>query len=367
MKFVASQSAFSAALNSAMGVVPGRSTLQVLTNFLLNLEGNMLEIGATDLDTSIRLRVEVEGIRDGSILVSAKELFDMIKIQKAPQVEFDVENYLVHVQAGQFKANVSGNDAEDFPDMEQFGENSSVSINSSELQFLSDKSLFAVSTDTSRMSLNGACMHAEGEKLVLIATDGHKLGRAVIDHQVAEGTEVILPAKVIGQILKSVPVDSDLDITLGERHVSFAADGLKLVSKLIEGPYPRYQNVVPLQFEKEALFDRNALLEVVERVGVMTHPRTKQISLAFGASSVKIDATNQERGNECEEFVDCEYNGEADFKIGLNSAYFSMILRKCGSDRIRIKMNGPLGATVIEAEGQEGEYYFLLMPLRLND
>ena len=210
-------------------------------------------------------------------------------------------------------------------------------------------------------------MHAEGEKLVLIATDGHKLGRAVIDHQVTEGTEVILPAKVIGQILKSVPADSDLDITLGERHVSFSADGLKLVSKLIEGPYPRYQNVVPLQFEKEALFDRNALLEVVERVGVMTHPRTKQISLAFGASSVKIDATNQERGNECEEFVDCEYTGEADFKIGLNSAYFSMILRKCGSDRIRIKMNGPLGATVIEAEGQEGEYYFLLMPLRLND
>jgi DNA polymerase-3 subunit beta len=217
------------------------------------------------------------------------------------------------------------------------------------------------------MSLNGACLHAEGDKLVMIATDGHKLGRAVIDHEVSEGTEVILPSKVIGQILKSVPADSDIDMVLGERFVSFSAEGLKLISKLIEGPYPRYQNVVPLQFEKEVVFDRNLLLEVVERVGVMTNPRTKQIAMDFDTSTVKINAANQERGNECEEFVECTYTGEAGFRIGVNSSFLSIILRKCGSDRIRIKMNGALGATVIEAEGQEGEYYFLLMPLRLND
>ena len=368
MKFKVEQSAFLNSLQMALQAVPSKSTLQILNNFLLQLEGNVLEVTATDLDMGIQVRLEVEGVTDGSVVVNARKLFEMVKEQGNVPIEFGVDNYVVHIVAGRFSASMSGNDPMEFPHLEEVNSEDSISLSASELNFLAENTLFAVSNDSTRPSLGGVYCENEEGKLVFVATDGHRLGKAFIEYQGGNvGGNAIIPPKTLSNVMRFVSSDAQVDITLGSRHISFTSDRLKVVSKLIEGPYPKYQNVIPSSFEKEVVIAREESLSVIRRVATMANQKNRQIKLEFAADKVEITADNQELGSSCKEPLGAQYQGEEGFKIAFNANFLLEILKMCPSDQIKISMNSPLGACVISPIGEGQDFYFLLMPLRFYE
>jgi DNA polymerase-3 subunit beta len=154
---------------------------------------------------------------------------------------------------------------------------------------------------------------------------------------------------------------------MGERHICFSSDRLKVVSKLIEGPYPKYQNVIPNQFEKEVVLQRQEALSVLRRVATMANQKNRQIKLEFQDDKLEVSAENQEIGSSCKEPLAAQYAGEAGFKIAFNANFLIDILKMCPSDQVKIKMNSPLGACVIHPVGEGMDFYFLLMPLRFYE
>jgi DNA polymerase-3 subunit beta len=367
MRFIANQALLQEALSAAMSAVPSKSTLQILNNFLLTLEGNVLEIGATDLDLGIRLKIEVQGMGDGVIVVNARKLLDVVRTQNQPNIELVVDNYLVRLLSGSNRTNMTGNDPSEFPDLEEVASGGSFSMNSSELMFLTEKTMFAVSNDVTRLALNGVYLHKEDEKLVFAATDGHRLGRAHLEIPQVTEASAIIPPKVLGHLLKVISADTPVEVSVGEKHIAFASENIRLVSKLLDGPYPRYQNVIPASFERIAMIQRDVLMDVVQRVGVVAHPRTHQIRLAFTPEQLEISTTNQDLGADSSESLPVQFQGEAPFRISFNAQYFLEILRKCPTDQVRLRMNTNLGAALVEPDGTDIDYFFLIMPLRLNE
>ncbi len=368
MKFYVDQSAFLNALQIALQAVPSKSTLQILNNFLLNLEGSSLQITSTDLDMGIQIRLDVRGEVDGSIVVNARKLYEMVKEQGDSEIEFSVDNFLVLISAGHFSANMSGNDPVEFPNIEDVDTEQSITMNVGELQYLSENTLFAVSNDSTRPSLGGVYCEQDDNQLIFVATDGHRLGKAFIEFQGGSiPNSAIIPPKILGNVLRFLDGNAQVDIAMGERHICFSSDRLKVVSKLIEGPYPKYQNVIPNQFEKEVILQRQEALSVLRRVATMANQKNRQIKLEFQDDKLEVSAENQEIGSSCKEPLAAQYAGEAGFKIAFNANFLIDILKMCPSEQVKIKMNSPLGACVIHPVGEGMDFYFLLMPLRFYE
>ena len=202
MKFVIEKNAFLDVLQAAINAVPNKSTIQILNNFALRLEGNFLEVSATDLNLGIRVKVEVQGERDGSVVINARKLLDLVKSLVDPSitnVTFDVQDYLATIQwSAKGKASISGIDASDFPPFPEVSEGESLNFAASELAFLAEKTTFACSTDTIRLNLNGVYLEAKDGVISMIATDGHRLGRASIEQEGANLTNgAIIPKKAL--------------------------------------------------------------------------------------------------------------------------------------------------------------------------
>ncbi len=368
MKFYVDQATFLNALQIALQAVPSKSTLQILNNFLLSLDGDSLQVTSTDLDMGIQVRLDVRGEVDGAVVVNARKLYEMIKEQGECEIEFSVDNYLVLIQAGQFRANMSGNDSMEFPNIDEVSAEQSVSLNVGELQFLAENTLFAVSSDSTRPSLGGVFCEQEDHQLIFVATDGHRLGRAFIEFDGGSiPKSAIIPPKTLGNVLRFLDANAQVDIAIGERHICFSSDRLKVVSKLIEGPYPKYQNVIPSQFEKEVILPRQEALAVLRRVATMANQKNRQIKFEFQGDRVDISAENQEIASSCKEPLMAQYKGDDGFKIAFNANFLIEILKMCPSDQVRVQMNSPLGACVIHPVGEGMDFYFLLMPLRFYE
>ena len=371
MKFQAPKAALQTALQTALSAVPNRATLQILNNFAMRLEGNFLEVSATDLDLGIRVRIEVQGERDGAVVINAHKFFDQIKSLVDPAVttiSVDVQDYLVTIRwSDKGKATITGFDASDFPPFHEVSEGDAFELSKAELAFLADKTLFAVSTDTTRPTLSGVFLESKESKLTMVATDGHRLGKAFLAQETATPLSkgVIIPPKAIQNILRNSKNEATVEAHISATHVLFASDNVQVISKLIEGPYPKYENVIPQKFERTVQVHTTEFQNKLRSVLIMANARTRQIQLQLSGNEMELIAKDQSYGGESTEALAVTHTGEGTFSIGFNGQYLSEILGMCPSDEVILKMNSPVGACIIEPVGEGLDFAFLLMPLRL--
>lgn len=368
MKFKVQQAAFYSALQSAGSAVPNKSTLQVLNNFLLRLEGNVLEVAATDMDLGIRLRLEVEGLRNGAVVVNARRMLDLVKALSDQHIEISVDDYLVRFSwRNKGQANLAGFDAADFPDFPVI-EGESFTITKDVLAFLAEKTVFAISTDSTRQNLAGVYLDHKEDKLCGVATDGHRLGRAFLDIKVPKFEPgIIVPPKAISHITRSVKDDANIEVRFSESYILFAVDHIQVVSKLIEGPYPRYEGVIPKSFEREVQVNRAEFMEVLRHVSAVANQRTRQIRLHLDGNQAEVSASDPNIGGDCRESLAVNHTGEGVFDIGFNGHYLQEILNLCACEEVLLQMNSPVGACIVRPVGEGLDFYFLIMPLRLAD
>lgn len=372
MKFQIQKTVFQDALQAAINAVPNKSTIQILNNFSLRLEGNFLEISATDLDLGVRVKVEVNGERDGAVVINARKLLELVKSLVDPNittVSVDVQDYLAKFKwSDKGQASITGFDASDFPPFPAVDDGETLSFAASELDFLVEKTKFATSTDSTRLSLNGIFLEAKDGHVSMIATDGHRLGRASIEQEGANlNAGVIIPRKALEQILHMAKSDATIEVRTSATHILFNTGSIQVISKLYEGPYPNYRAVIPQNFERTVQLNTTEFLNKMRSVIAMANARTHKVRLQIDGSVMEMSASDPDVGGASSEAIAVTHNGEGSFSIGFDGRYITEIFSMCKSEETVMKMNNPIGACIIEPVGDDLGFSFLLMPTHLTE
>ena len=371
MKFKTDRANLHQATAKLLSIVPPKTTLPILSNVLFELEENTLSMKVTDLDVSMTSTLTVEAQKSGSIAVPAK-IFNEI-VRELPDFDLEISTFenRMEIKCGSGIYKVSGMSADDFPKLPDVHTARQVKMDGKVLGRMIKKSIFAVSRDETRPALNGILWHPFEDGLSLVATDGHRLSKITRKDIKITGyaQDIIVPPKVLDNLVKLMGDEpGEVGVIVNESSLVFVLENAVLTSRLLEGPYPNYDQVIPKDNNKTMQVDREILNAAVRRVAILSNSLTHQVKFGLKPDELELSATNFDLGGEARENMKVEYKGE-DMEIGYNSIYVLDILKQVDGDEVLFELNTPTSAAIIKSTAPEEneEYFFLVMPLRLLD
>ena len=374
MKFTVRKSDLHEELGLSQGVVEAKATIPILSHLLLRADKDGLELLATDLEIGLRARCSADVTAPGAATMPAKKLHDVVRALDCDVISFEAEsNDWVKVEGGSFKSRVVGLPDSDFPSQPEFPEEGpTVRLPLTTFQSMLARVIFAVTTENTRFSINGALLKVGDGALTLVATDGHRLAhvtRSLELPDLAEPISVLVPRKALAELMRLKPADEndELELASAGNHVFFRGQGRLLYSRILEGTFPNYEKVLPKENDVTARVSREALNRVISRVAILTNDTAKMVTLHLNEGSLSISTQNPNMGEAREELPVEQQGGEV--KIGLNYEYLLNFLGVVGTEQVELKLKdsstqallGPAG------EGADGlTYDYVVMPMRLS-
>ncbi len=346
--------------------VSARTSVHVLTGILLRADGDGVELAATDMEISLRLRVEAEVADAGSIVVPGRLLVDIARLLPPGEVtiEHRVEEGVARLTCGPASYTLHTFNAEDFPRLPEIDPDAAFEVERSAFLETVAKVGRSASRDESRPVLTGVLVRFEGGKLVMAATDSYRL--SVKETPLAQGPgrelEAIVPARALAELsrIAQAAVVSELRLGVHENQVVFDVDGVVLTARRIDGQFPNYKQLVPEAFEAEADLPRDEFLDVVRRTALMAQ-RKSPLRLRFAEGEVTVSAQTQDVG-EARESLPVRYTGDT-IEIGFNADFLRDGLESVADDRVRLRLISPLRPGLIQGEAED--FLYLIMPIRL--
>lgn len=374
MKFTIAQSEFLDALQVVSSAVPNRTTLPVLSNILLEASEGRIEMRATDLDLAISTTARANVKETGTLTVPAKKLFELVRKLPKEELKLEAKDLTLNVgsKSGRYKFLCIR--PEEFPATPSVEADVEISLDPDLLERLIRRTIYSVSTDETRPALNGALFQIRDGELRVVATDGHRLSKASCKPAGGIPTppkgDVIVPLKALTQVQRLLALASGpVKIGLSKNHARFVIGDTALTTKLIEGPFPNYEQVLPKQNNKHLTLKREDLAQALERVSVFSDNLTRQVKLSLRPNRVTLVVQTPDQGEATEE-LEARYDSE-DLDIGYNAAYLLDILRTIDSEEVDIRLNTPVTAGLLApAQTDKGasskeDILCLVMPLRL--
>jgi DNA polymerase III subunit beta len=374
MKVVLNRADLLKGISTVQSAVATKNTMPILANVLLEARDKKLEFVATDLDMGIRCSVIAEVVEKGSITINAKKLSDIVR--ELPEASVDIEidenqKMILVCQKSQFK--VHGLPKDDFPILPEVKKEKVFKINGSLLQEMIHKTIFAVSTDETRYVLNGVYFQVENEKLKMVATDGHRL--AYIQKKLegkGEGkANVIIPTKTLNELSKVISdvakgkaekEETIVEVITTENQIKFTVEGVEIISRLIEGQFPNYEQVIPKDSDKKVEVSTSELSSATKRVAILTSEKSNSIRYQIKPGKISISSKTPDMG-EAKEEIDASYKGE-EISIAYNAKYVLDVLKNVGTDQVSIELTQPLSPGILKPKG-DADYLCVIMPMRV--
>ncbi len=358
------------AISKTIGVVPSRSTLPILENFLFDITKDSLKITATDLEVSMTVSIDVKSSETGKIAIPAKKLVDTVRSLPETLITFSVniEDNKIKMKTDNGEYLLIGESSEEFPSPPQFKGSSEFSIDGNVLQKVVNKTLFAVSTDELRPQMMGVFFKIENSELCVVSTDGHRLvkinNKSVSIPKLKK--EIIIPSKTLTIVEKFVG-NENVTISISDTHILYKFANTVMISRLIEDKYPNYESVIPSENDKKLVVNKTQLLQSVRRVALYSNNITHQIRFSVSKNELIIQTEDIDFGNEAKETIPCDYNSSA-MEIGFNSNYIIDILSHLESEEIQFLLGTSTKAVIIspDKKDEKEEVLMLIMPVRLN-
>ncbi len=347
IKFTIERKAFVQALNFSLGIIEKRNVINELNNIKLSLAGNMLNIGATDIDLYLNQNIGAEVIKEGVITVCAQTLKDVVQnmSDETISLHYNPEIDRLKVTAKNCKFDLVTLPAQRFPIMEKVDSDIVVEISSNDFITLLDYTKFAMSKEETRYTLNGVYLHSNEGDLCAAATDCHRLSFASVklSEAISDNFGAIVPRKTVNEVLRMIKdskaLDRSVKLSFGQGRIKFEFDNVILVSKIIDGKFPDYENFIPEDNSCKLIISNALISSSINRVAAITSGLSKAIKISFDntKSLVAIDAAGEARGiaNEVIEFSDdkksyCHYSGD-DIISGFNPDYIQDVLSAVSS------------------------------------
>ena len=353
-----------------MQVVPSKSTLPILTNVLLEALEQKLKISATDLDMSITGSVECDVAKKGSTALPARILFEIVK--ELPETDLTIEsvNSRVELKISNGSYKIASVSADDFPKLPAVNTKKEIRVPAGDLTKMIRKTTFACSIDETRPALNGVLWQTKGDKMQMVATDGHRLAKAAVENSRLKGIseDIIVPPKVLNLIPKFIQdEEKEVGVIFGENNIIFNLGSTVLTSRLIEGPYPNFEQVIPSDNDKSMRVGIGDLGGAVRRVSILSNALTHQVKFGLKNATLTLSTSNADMGGEGVESLDCDFKGDP-VEIGYNATYISEILNKIDGEEVVFEFSTPVSAGVMYSpEVPKEDFLCLVMPLRLAE
>jgi DNA polymerase III subunit beta len=372
MKLTIERAALLRALGHVQSVVERRNTIPILSNVLLRAEGSKLALSATDMDLEMVSSLAAQGSQAGATTVPAHTLYDIVrKLRDGAQIEFETtgEKGLMTLRSGRSTFTLSCLPPEDYPLMAGGDLAHNFLLSAGDLKRLIDRTRFAISTEETRYYLNGIYLHAaktdKVNMLRAVATDGHRLARMEIP--LPEGASgmpgVIVPRKTVTELRKLLDeMDQDVSVALSDTKIRFTFADTVLTSKLIDGTFPDYDRVIPVNNERILEVDCKAFAEAVDRVSTISTEKSRAVKLAIERGNLTLSATSPENGTATEE-LEVRYNAPA-IEIGFNSRYLLDITEQIEGEGARFAMADAASPTIVR-DSADGSALYVLMPMRV--
>jgi len=370
MRLTISREKLQEGLNAVTASIPVKTTLPVLANILVETTDRGIKLSGTDLDIAVSTEVAADVEAPGAVTIPAKKLSEIAReLPPAPVKIAAVGEQRITLECGRSRFKLLGLPRDEFPTFPAVRFDESWRIKSGDLQKLISHTSFAVSTEESRPILNGVLWELRSDRMSMVATNGHRLARMTVPvtSDSAPSNDLIVPPKALEQVRRLFPAEEELEIGRGENHIGFRSPFTAVYTRLIEGPYPNYEQVIPKDNDRVAVADKTALVSALKRMSVVASDQTHRIRLSFNSGMLKFSVQTPDLG-EAQDELPLRYTGDQ-LDIGFNASYLLEILRYIPTDDVRITLKAPERAATLEPEGwsDPASYLCLVMPLRLVD
>jgi DNA polymerase III subunit beta len=371
MKFIVSSSALLKQLQQINGVINSNTVLPILEDFLFDIDKNKLTVVATDLETVMKVHLDVEAKESGRVCIPAKILMDSLKNIAEQPLTFNIDkNFGVELTSDNGKYKVMGENPDNFPKEPVADDANSFTITSSALVTAINKSLFAVSNDDLRPAMTGVFFELDKKSLTCVATDAHRLVKYKrTDVECPQKDTFIVPKKPLNLLKSALPDNGDeLTISYNSNHLFVKHGGTELVCRLIDARFPDYKVVIPVDNPYKLTVNKLDFQNALRRINVFSNKSTNQVALSISGSELQLAAQDVDFSFEGNERMACQYDGE-DLQIAFNAKFLIEMLNAAETAEINIELSTPTKAGIIRpTESDENEdLLMLVMPLMLNN
>lgn len=370
MRLTISREKLQEGLSAVIASIPAKTTLPVLANILVETTDRGIKLSGTDLDIAVSTEVQADVEAPGAVTIPAKKLSEIAReLPPSPVKIGAVGEQRITLECGRSRFKLLGLPRDEFPTFPNISFDDSWRVKSGDLQKIISHTAFAVSTEESRPILNGVLWELRTDKMAMVATNGHRLAKMEIpiESKVSSSHDLIIPPKALEQVRRLFPAEEELEIARGENHIGFRSPFTSVFTRLIEGPYPNYELVIPRDNDRVAVADKAALTSALKRMSVVASDQTHRIRLSFNSGMLKFSVQTPDLG-EAQDELPIRYTGDQ-LDIGFNASYLLEILRYIPTDEVKLTFKAPERAATLEPEGwsDSAAYLCLVMPLRLVD
>jgi DNA polymerase-3 subunit beta len=370
MKFVVSSSVLLKNLQQINGVINSNTVLPILEDFLFEVNNNKLTVVATDLETVMKIHIEIEAKDSFRVCVPAKILMETLKNLPDQPLTFNIDkNFAIEITSDNGKYKVMGENPENFPKEPVSDETTSFSTTSNALVTAINKTLFAVSNDDLRPAMTGVFFELDKKGATFVATDAHRLVRyKITSTSCPKSDSFIVPKKPLNLLKGALPANDDtLTVSYNSNHLFISHGTTELVCRLIDARFPDYKVVIPAENPYTMLVNRNDFQAALRRVSVFSNKSTNQVVLSISGNELRLTAQDVDFSFEGNERMSCSYEGE-DMQIAFNARFLVEMLSAIDTEEVRLELSTPTKAGLVKpSEQAEGEDLLMLaMPLMLN-
>jgi DNA polymerase-3 subunit beta len=364
MKFSVSKEKLLAGLQTVQNVVSTRTTLPILSNVLLQAADDKLRLTTTDLDVGVSGAITAQVEKPGATTLPARRLATIVRELPAAEIVIEVDSKNVaSIRCGQSFFKILGLPEEEFPPLPKFNDTRTFTISQQLLRDALKKTSYAISTDETRYVLNGILFSFKENKLTLVATDGRRL--ALVDLEVefprSQEVDIIVPTKAVTELGRLLGDEGDVRMSVEENQVSFQIGDTLLASKLIEGNYPNYRQVIPGEAKERVTLERELFLNAVHRVSLLSSEKSNSVKLVFSKNNIEIAANTPDVG-EARESLAVTYKGR-EFSIAFNPEFLQAPLRVLPNEEVYLDLIDEMSPGVIKIQSP---FLYVLMPMRIS-
>lgn len=374
MKFKINRDHFSNGLAQVLNVVGSKTTMPILSNVLIEAEKDVISLTTTNLDLGIRCRIKADVKESGSVTLPVKRLATIVR--ELPNLDVTVDsapNHQVKITSGGSNFRIMGMGKEEFPPLPEFGEEKSFTVEQPELVAMLKSVAYAQSADETRYILNGVYFSFRDGKLSLVATDGRRLALIAKEMEIpaASAGAIILPAKTVNELLRMLDKGDKVKIDFSERRCSFQigtnkdnsglVDSIYLYSKVVEGNYPNFQQVIPKETHQRIKLERELLLQCIHRAALVTSEKANSVKLKLSSNLLEIMAQSPDFG-EAHESMAINYSGP-DLQAGFNPAFLMDPLRSLTKDEVFLEVKDEVSPGVFKTLDN---FICVIMPVRMS-
>ncbi|MDD5431607.1 MAG: DNA polymerase III subunit beta [Candidatus Omnitrophica bacterium] len=351
------------AIQTVQNVITTKANLPILSNILIESQQSSLRLTATDLDIGISCVIPVNILEVGSITVPAKRFSDIIKELPGENIVITTKkNNLIIIETESCQFKIMGLAKEEFPKLPEFKDKEVIKIDQGVLKEMLRLTAFSVSSDESRYILNGILFRVNKNNITLVATDGKRL--AIVDKKIEQDTgkdiSIIIPIKTIHELNRNLKDSGELSLTLGTNQVLFDLNGMIIISRLIEGEFPDYKQVVPPVSSNKMKIDRSEFLLAAKRASLLSTPDYQAVKLEVFKNKLVVSKSTPDVGESREEVV-VEYQGR-ELMIGFNPNYLIDVLKNLSTEKVELELTDSEKPGVVRTDG----YVYIVLPMRLS-